>query len=90
MLAGVSAVLCAAGHPLDALGFGLFMQLCMVWGLWWWHDLTEELEASGNPLSPHRLWRTLASALCLVQARRLTPNLTLTLTLTLTPTLTLT
>ena len=44
------------------------MRLCMFWGLWWWHDLTEELEGRGGPLSPHRLWRTLASALCLMQA----------------------
>jgi len=56
------------GHPLDALSFGVFMRLCMFWGLWWWHDLTEELEGRGGPLSPHRLWRTLASALCLMQA----------------------
>jgi len=64
----VSAMLCAAGHPLDALGFGLFVRVCMFWGLWHWADLVEDLEGRGTSLSPHQLWRTLASALCLMQA----------------------
>ena len=67
-LGSIGALLLAAGLPLDLLSFGAGVRLCMLGGLWYWRDLSAELEARPSTIvSPRRLWRSLATALCLMQ-----------------------
>ena len=68
-LGSIGALMLAAGLPLDVLSFGAGVRVCMLYGLWYWRDLSAELEARPSTLlSPRRLWRSLATALCLMQA----------------------